>query len=112
MSMLFSAFYRFVSPGYDGGDCCSCTCDESTSPFNSCNSGFACIDPRAPCVDDDDITIDFLENCSDVSRLLPRVRAPLNIGRNCTRAVEQTLCGLLICESKGKAQLDAYLGWL
>ena len=56
--------------------------------------------------------MDDVENCSDVSRLLPRVRAPLSIGRNCTRAVEQTLCGLLICESKDKAQLDANLGWL
>lgn len=25
--------------------------------------GFACIDPRAECVDDDDITADMAENC-------------------------------------------------
>lgn len=24
---------------------------------------FACIDPTAPCVDDDDVTADALENC-------------------------------------------------
>eukprot|EP00752_Nemacystus_decipiens_P017790 g15950.t1 len=58
---------------YDGGDCCSCTCsvpegsdDDSSGPFSAC-SGFACIDPEAPCVDDDSITAGFLENCADVT---------------------------------------------
>ena len=40
--------------GYDGGDCCECTC-ESTMPF-SCGVGddadYNCIDPSAPCVND------------------------------------------------------------
>lgn len=45
---------RFVSrdspyPGYDGGDCCECTCD-STLPF-SCgdDAEFDCVDPSASC---------------------------------------------------------------
>ncbi len=28
-----------------------------------------CIDPSAPCVDDDDITVDMIENCYDVDGL-------------------------------------------
>ena len=47
---------------YDGGDCCSCTC---TTPFGCFE--FACVDPRAECVDDDDITVDQLENCAELS---------------------------------------------
>lgn len=48
--------------GYDSGDCCPCTC-ESTE-FNTCGQwGFACIDPAAACVDDDDITAEMVENC-------------------------------------------------
>ena len=42
---------------YDGGDCCSCTC-ENTGVFecgDESHGGFACIDPGADCVDDDDI---------------------------------------------------------
>ncbi|CAM9103533.1 unnamed protein product [Laminaria digitata] len=41
---------------YDGGDCCECTC-VSTAAF-TCgeNGGFSCLDPSAPCVDDDDVT--------------------------------------------------------
>ncbi|CAM9194446.1 unnamed protein product, partial [Laminaria digitata] len=44
--------------GYDGGDCCECTCVD-TDTFNCGDEefgGFACLDPSAPCVDDDDIT--------------------------------------------------------
>ena len=48
-------FFLMVS-GYDGGDCCQCTC-KSTDRF-SCgdgsNGGYACLDPNATCVDDDD----------------------------------------------------------
>ncbi|CAM9621229.1 unnamed protein product, partial [Laminaria digitata] len=44
--------------GYDGGDCCECTC-VATGEF-TCggrgNGGFSCLDPSAPCVDDDDVT--------------------------------------------------------
>lgn len=38
--------------GYDGGDCCSCTCEDG--PDYSCGQrgvGFFCVDPGAPCVD-------------------------------------------------------------
>ncbi|CAN0077813.1 unnamed protein product, partial [Scytosiphon promiscuus] len=37
---------------YDGGDCCSCTCE---SAEHTCGPDYACVDPEAPCVDDDDI---------------------------------------------------------
>lgn len=48
--------------GYDGGDCCECTCEGEP-----CES-FACIDPSAPCVDDDDITANFDDTCDTVSQ--------------------------------------------
>ncbi|CAM9732913.1 unnamed protein product, partial [Hapterophycus canaliculatus] len=60
---------------YDGGDCCECTCvngqvytdDYSDYSYSSCANNFACIDPAAPCVDDDDITIDLPESCDRYS---------------------------------------------
>eukprot|EP00752_Nemacystus_decipiens_P018348 g16460.t1 len=51
---------------YDGGDCCECTCQSEADDDRRCNDSFneyACVDPAAPCVDDDDITIDIVENC-------------------------------------------------
>lgn len=66
-----------LSSGYDGGDCCSCTCvapaddDRNTwyadDDYTACGNGFACIDPEAECVDDDDITTGVLANCDSVS---------------------------------------------
>lgn len=52
-----------LSQDYDGGDCCSCTCVDL--PGQECGGfgGFACIDPDALCVDDDDITVGMLEEC-------------------------------------------------
>ncbi|CAM9217893.1 unnamed protein product [Ectocarpus sp. 8 AP-2014] len=48
---------------FDGGDCCECTCDPSLGTSDDlCKSDsfYACIDPLAPCVDeDDDITADM-----------------------------------------------------
>ena len=55
---------------YDGGDCCECTCNgggDGDEYACSRDAGFACIDPEAPCVDDDDVTVDMVENCHDVS---------------------------------------------
>lgn len=58
---------------YDGGDCCECTCvatetgGEGGGNDYGCNS-FACIDPAAPCVNNDDITIDIVANC-DICRI-------------------------------------------
>ena len=49
--------FQFASD-YDGGDCCECTC-VSTANYtcgDDFHGGYACIDPRAECVDDDDIT--------------------------------------------------------
>ncbi|CAM9770248.1 unnamed protein product, partial [Ectocarpus sp. 13 AM-2016] len=59
--------------GYDGGDCCECTCvNPRGDDYRYCSylrSEFACIDPAAPCVDDDDITVDMVENCGNAGRL-------------------------------------------
>ncbi|CAN0048971.1 unnamed protein product [Ectocarpus fasciculatus] len=49
--------------GYDRGDCCSCTCVDEA--YECGTNGFACIDPSAECVDDDDVTADMIENCDD-----------------------------------------------
>lgn len=55
---------------YDGGDCCECTCEvpEDNDEPNydgtvECGT-FACIDPAAPCVDDDSVTVDMLYFCN------------------------------------------------
>ena len=56
----------FGLEGYDGGDCCSCTC-QVDSFGSGCDDGFACIDPEAPCVDDDDVTVDMVENCETIA---------------------------------------------
>ena len=49
---------------YDGGDCCECTCDASFDD-DACGqwAGFSCIDPMAPCVDDDSVTVDMIDIC-------------------------------------------------
>ena len=61
--------------GYDGGDCCECTCErpETTiidayysESYAFCGDGFACIDPSAPCVNDDDITTGIVDACDTV----------------------------------------------
>ncbi|CAM9375903.1 unnamed protein product, partial [Ectocarpus sp. 4 AP-2014] len=49
--------------GYDGGDCCECTCVDAS--YTCGYGGFACIDPSAVCVDDDNITEGIAEGCSD-----------------------------------------------
>ena len=42
--------------GYDGGDCCECTCvsTESYECGAGHHDGYSCIDPSAECVDVDD----------------------------------------------------------
>ncbi|CAB1108035.1 unnamed protein product [Ectocarpus sp. CCAP 1310/34] len=54
--------------GFDGGDCCECTCEDGEY---TCGQyvGYACIDPGAACVDDDAVTVDMMENCYDASRI-------------------------------------------
>ncbi|CAM9269151.1 unnamed protein product [Pylaiella littoralis] len=52
--------------GYDGGDCCSCTCDAENNVYDNDDfvcTEFACLDPDAPCADDDDITPELAEAC-------------------------------------------------
>ncbi|CAM9899020.1 unnamed protein product, partial [Ectocarpus fasciculatus] len=48
--------------GYDGGDCCECTCENEHDEKWRCII-FSCIDPNAACVNDDDVTVDMFENC-------------------------------------------------
>ena len=60
--------YLLVLEGYDGGDCCACTC-QVDEDGEGCDEDFACIDPAAACVNDDDITIDVVEACGDIGRL-------------------------------------------
>lgn len=69
-------------PGYDGGDCCTCTCEdvdsltlddagssrfastETIDAYGPCGvEGFACIDPGAECPNDDDIEYSTVLNC-------------------------------------------------
>ena len=64
VSLLFSSSRE----GYDGGDCCRCTCQAPAGGDDDYACGedardYACIDPDAACVDDDDITVDMVENC-------------------------------------------------
>lgn len=49
---------------YDGGDCCSCTCNPENYLYgdDGCTD-FACVDPEAECVDDDDVTAVLVESC-------------------------------------------------
>ncbi|CAN0426585.1 unnamed protein product, partial [Ectocarpus sp. 12 AP-2014] len=68
---------------YDGGDCCSCTCESPYDDDWGC-MWFACIDPEAACVDDDDITVDMFENC----------RYPLSVGNGwCDEGNNNEACG-------------------
>ncbi|CAN0142722.1 unnamed protein product, partial [Laminaria digitata] len=52
---------------YDGGDCCECTCVSNDRYECGAYGGFACIDPSAPCADDDDWTTvpTFGSSCLD-----------------------------------------------
>ena len=48
--------------GYDGGDCCSCTCVSANFECGTgSNGGFACRDPSAQCVEDDDDVSTFTQ---------------------------------------------------
>ena len=38
--------------GYDGGDCCECTCVSNDEHTCGENGGFSCIDPGASCAGD------------------------------------------------------------
>ena len=45
-----------IGSEYDGGDCCACTCVDTPDFACGATGPFACLDPSAPCVDDDDVT--------------------------------------------------------
>ncbi|CAM9527606.1 unnamed protein product, partial [Ectocarpus sp. 13 AM-2016] len=53
---------NFAECGYDGGDCCECTC-VSEGEYDCGAGGFACIDPAAECVNDDDVTFQIASTC-------------------------------------------------
>ncbi|CAM9891772.1 unnamed protein product, partial [Pylaiella littoralis] len=55
--------------GFDGGDCCECTCEDRPNQKCGQGSGFACIDPGAVCVNDDDVTVDMIDNCWQVTAI-------------------------------------------
>ncbi|CAN0447665.1 unnamed protein product [Ectocarpus sp. 12 AP-2014] len=84
---------------YDGGDCCSCTCQNNFDDDWACTT-FACIDPEAACVNDDDITVDMFENC----------RYPVDIGNGwCDEGNNNEACAYdggdcceCTCENGGK----------
>ncbi|CAN0319675.1 unnamed protein product [Ectocarpus sp. 8 AP-2014] len=53
---------NFAECGYDGGDCCECTC-VSEGEYECGAGGYACIDPAAECVNDDDVTFQIASTC-------------------------------------------------
>ena len=61
--MLVAVPFASVPQGYDGGDCCECTCDDESrcgTERGFGGSGYDCLDPSADCekeeaeLDDDD----------------------------------------------------------
>lgn len=64
-----SILRRFLLPPVFLCSCCECTCevgpfadDEYDGRYSGCKE-FQCIDPSADCVNDDDITVNMLEDC-------------------------------------------------
>ena len=79
-------------------DCCECTCsaagnydfnDDNFASVYGCAGGFACIDPDADCVDDDDITVEMVENCGYLKSIGTHCRQETNDKMNvvCTATV-------------------------
>ncbi len=67
-----SPFEYTTLAGYDGGDCCSCTCDPDTYYGYGCGEyGYACIDPEAACVDDDDGVTQSMMHSNRIVNLVP-----------------------------------------
>ena len=93
--------------GYDGGDCCECTCVNTTE--NSCGVGtsFACVDPSASssCVVDhggsyDDDTIILLPASDDLTRQTPAPTATTTpTGENLGATPEANSTASLSCVS-------------
>lgn len=96
-TLSFSPFHRCT--GYDGGDCCPCTCKLPNYPWDdyySCKQ-FACIDPKAQCVDDDDVTIDKLDSCEVVE----------GIGNGyCNRGNNKPECGESVHTQQGATNFN------
>ncbi|CAM9346075.1 unnamed protein product, partial [Ectocarpus sp. 12 AP-2014] len=81
--------------GYDGGDCCSCTCQSAWDEENSCSSeypSFDCQDPSASCFgegttrsddftfDDDDETMSYKFVAWKETESLPMVIDAIEVG--------------------------------
>ena len=45
-----------------------CPCQSQGNGEYDCTD-FACVDPEAPCVDDDDVTVDMVANCGDIASI-------------------------------------------
>ena len=76
--------------GFDGGDCCECTCVD-TMDFTCGDESFGtfdCVDPSAPCVDEDDDTIPLPENDDDSTCVVEYISDGLCDGVN-----NDAICG-------------------
>lgn len=70
---VFPLFFRPLSIHRPSRcSCCECTCqksdfyDDDDDYYGGCGGSFACVDPSAPCANDDDITIDLFDDCDTV----------------------------------------------
>ena len=76
-----SVFF-FTSSGYDGGDCCSCTCVDTTA-FICDDNYFRCIDPRASCVGEDDYDYEAANGPCDTEYINDGDCDPTNNNEDC-----------------------------
>ncbi|CBN76441.1 conserved unknown protein [Ectocarpus siliculosus] len=64
--------YNIQDCGYDGGDCCPCTClgrwdREKDSDYACGSSGYHCLDPTAPCLAEHETALRELQSGSDAA---------------------------------------------
>ncbi|CAN0077880.1 unnamed protein product, partial [Scytosiphon promiscuus] len=85
-----------------------CTCVPDDDSESSCFNNFACIDPGAPCVNDDDITVDIPSVCDTVSMANARCD-PENNNAEC--AYDGGDCCECTCEDRPPHTLCGYDGF-
>ncbi|CAM9525825.1 unnamed protein product, partial [Ectocarpus fasciculatus] len=91
--------------GYDGGDCCSCTCQSLSDDFDYCiwNDTYDCKDPSAPCFgeettgddyfgfdDDDDMSMSYEFFTTEDTEPLPTVADAVEVGTKTEVSVSAT----------------------